>query len=271
MVKKIWLTYAWKDNANQDVDFIKQELEKAGVIVLLDRWEIAAGKSLWQSIEAGICDPNRSDAWAIYCSEDAFRRPAVREELDWALNRALQFRSVNYPLIGIFPGPISESAIPAPLRVRRYVTLAEPDWSHTVVSAANGVPPDAPSTDIRPTYWKWHELEDRIVLELRPRVGIWNNFFVAVPGIDKNKLLWVSFGAPNSPFRSASMESSSEAYLLNGERWEALSFPTKQPNPTQSVYIDFSSKPVAIFAAVPGREGPAAKFVLQSTGAEQAY
>ena len=39
----IWITYAWNDNENNDVDFVAQELGKKGVIVKLDRWEIRAG------------------------------------------------------------------------------------------------------------------------------------------------------------------------------------------------------------------------------------
>ena len=36
----LWLTYAWADNKDNDVDFIAQELVQAGVSVKLDRWNI---------------------------------------------------------------------------------------------------------------------------------------------------------------------------------------------------------------------------------------
>jgi hypothetical protein len=269
-MKKIWLTYAWLDNTNLDVDFVRQEIIKAGAEVLLDRWEVAAGASLWQNIEAGIRDPNRSDAWAIYATEEALRRSAVREELDWALNRALISRSKHYPLIGIFPGPVPEIAIPAPIKVRRYVTLAEPAWQAVVVAAACGFPPKPSSIDIPLTYSKWHQLTDKLVLELRPRAGVWNNFCVLVPECDRAKLSWVSFGAPNSPFRSAFMHSSVKSYLFDGRSWSGFCFPSQQPNPTQSVYIDLLSKPLALMAGVPCSEGLSPKFILQPNGSEQA-
>ncbi len=32
----VWLTYAWQDNENSDVDFVAQELEAGGLTVKLD-------------------------------------------------------------------------------------------------------------------------------------------------------------------------------------------------------------------------------------------
>ena len=36
----VWLTYAWLDNAEQDVDYIAQELRRLGLNVQLDRWNL---------------------------------------------------------------------------------------------------------------------------------------------------------------------------------------------------------------------------------------
>ena len=48
---KIWITYSWEDNKNNEVDFIAQELERNGAQVRLDRWDINAGRRLWEQIE----------------------------------------------------------------------------------------------------------------------------------------------------------------------------------------------------------------------------
>ena len=58
----IWITYAWDDNKSGDIDFIAQELEQVGLNIKLDRWNIAAGKRLWDQIANFITSPNESDA-----------------------------------------------------------------------------------------------------------------------------------------------------------------------------------------------------------------
>ena len=61
----IWMTYAWNDNQNKDVEFLAQELQGAGLTVKLDRWNIGAGKRLWEQISSFITDPKESDAWVL--------------------------------------------------------------------------------------------------------------------------------------------------------------------------------------------------------------
>jgi hypothetical protein len=39
---KLWLTYAWKDNEVEQVDFVAQELRKAGLDVRVDRVALVA-------------------------------------------------------------------------------------------------------------------------------------------------------------------------------------------------------------------------------------
>ena len=52
-----WITYAWKDNEQGDVDFVVQELVRAGLTMKLDRWNLQAGKRLWDQIDKFITDP----------------------------------------------------------------------------------------------------------------------------------------------------------------------------------------------------------------------
>ena len=67
----IWLTYAWADNETGDVDYAAQELAQVGLDVKLDRWNLQAGERLWPQIEAFIQDPARSDAWALYATQNS--------------------------------------------------------------------------------------------------------------------------------------------------------------------------------------------------------
>ena len=47
----VWITYAWADNERHDIDFIAQELQRAGATVKLDRGNLSAGKRLWEQID----------------------------------------------------------------------------------------------------------------------------------------------------------------------------------------------------------------------------
>ena len=48
--KKLWLTYAWKDNEDKDIDFIVQKLDEAGLEVKFDRRNLVPGQRLWVQI-----------------------------------------------------------------------------------------------------------------------------------------------------------------------------------------------------------------------------
>src|SRR3990172_9019253 len=97
-----WLTYAWEDNKEGDVDFVAQELEQAGVSVKLDRWNLKAGKRLWEQIEHFIQDPQESDAWVLYATANSLGSEACKEEFAYALDRALRSRGQDFPVVGLF-------------------------------------------------------------------------------------------------------------------------------------------------------------------------
>jgi hypothetical protein len=58
---KLWLTYAWKDNEVEQVDFVAQELRKAGLDVRVDRVALVAGRRLWPQIAEHIEKQEKSD------------------------------------------------------------------------------------------------------------------------------------------------------------------------------------------------------------------
>src|SRR5258705_9124152 len=87
-----WITYSWKDNQDGDVDFIAQELVRAGLAIKLDRWNIQAGKRLWEQIEKFITDADQCDGWIMYATQNSLASEPCREELAYALDRALSMR-----------------------------------------------------------------------------------------------------------------------------------------------------------------------------------
>jgi hypothetical protein len=98
----VWLTYAWADNDTGDVDFAAQELQSVGLEVKLDRWNLHAGAPLWDQIEGFIQDREQSDAWVLYATQNSLGSEPCREEYRWALDRALDTRGENFPVIGLF-------------------------------------------------------------------------------------------------------------------------------------------------------------------------
>jgi len=121
----IWLTYDWEDNKSSDVDYVAQELDRAGVTVKLDRWNIKAGIRLWEQIENFIQAKNECDAWVLYATANSLGSEACKEEFTYALDRALRSRGDAFPVIGLFPASVDSGLIPAALRVRLYV-ISEP-------------------------------------------------------------------------------------------------------------------------------------------------
>src|SRR5919112_154235 len=132
----IWLTYAWADNETGDVDYAAQELAQVGLDVKLDRWNLQAGERLWPQIEAFIQDPARSDAWALYATQNSLGSEACKEAFAYALDRALHTRDKEFPVIGLFSGPVECSLIPAGIRIRLYVSLTDPDWRERIKAGA---------------------------------------------------------------------------------------------------------------------------------------
>jgi hypothetical protein len=177
---KIWLTYAWKDNEDQDVDHVIRELQKVGLEVVFDRAHIIPGQRLWPQIEKGISDP-ATDAWAILATENSLGSEPCREELAYALDRALGTRGADFPLIGIFPAPIERALIPSAIATRRFVILQDPNWARLVAAGAQKQKPPAATNAVTPFVAKFHNMGGQWVLEIRPRSGRWCPCVISVP------------------------------------------------------------------------------------------
>ncbi len=183
---KIWLTYAWKDNEDNDVDHIVSELQKTGLDVGFDRVELLAGRRLWDQIDAAITSPDVS-AWAIYVTENSLKSEPCREELAYALDRALRVRGAIFPLIGLFAGDFDASLIPSALATRLCINLHHNEWGQQVYDAARGVNTSALNNPM-PFGHKLHKVDNGFVLEVWPRTGTWSPT-VAVVSQDEEALL----------------------------------------------------------------------------------
>jgi hypothetical protein len=188
-MKTLWITYSWEDNKNGDIEFIAQELEKTGIRVKLDRWNIQAGKRLWEQIEKFISNPKESDALAIIATQNSLGSESCKEEVAYALDRALSARGQIFPIFGIFPSTIDKELIPSVIKTRLYVSLKNEDWIERIKSSLENRIPNIHKSTLEPFTIEIRKTTDsRNVIELRPRAGTWAPFICAVPLNEKEKL-----------------------------------------------------------------------------------
>lgn len=184
--KRIWLTYSWTDNKHDDVDFIASQLVAKGLEIHLDRWDLKAGHSIWQQIGKAINDPTQCDGWAIFATANSLSNKKCLEELDYAINRALECRGGEFPLIAISPGPVTPNILPTALKVRLAVSLTDAEWADRVVSGVLNQQPEITRREPPPYVLVVHKVpNERKMIEMRPRAGQWAPFHCAIPDAER--------------------------------------------------------------------------------------
>jgi hypothetical protein len=179
----VWITYAWSDNSDQDVDYLAQELRKRGLDVRFDRVQLLAGQRLWSQIADHIQDQSL-DAWAILVTENSLRSQPCREELFYALDRALSEKGTDFPLIGLVPGPVDRSLLPPAIGTRLYINLNDPTWRDQVFDAVVRQKSEPDTRPVNPFGFQEHLDQSTPAIEFWPRTGTWAPFFVGVPRHD---------------------------------------------------------------------------------------
>lgn len=171
-----WITYAWKDNEQGDVDFVVQELVRAGLSMKLDRWNLQAGKRLWEQIDKFITDPNECDAWIFYATQNSLASEACREEFAYALDRAVSARGRGFPIIAVVQSHMESGLLPTAIKTRLYVNLTDPDWKTRIVDAVANRTSVRLSAEITPYVIVYHLPPSGFVaaIEVRPRAGVWH-------------------------------------------------------------------------------------------------
>ena len=178
----LWVTYAWADNRDNDVDFVVQELSAAGLTVKLDRWNIVAGKRLWEQLDNFIGNPKECDAWILYATGNSLGSGPCKEEFAYALDRALASRGQSFPVIALFPASVDSSLIPAGIRTRLHVSRRDVDWKERVVAATEGRQHVPTRATVEPFHLNVHRLAfGGFAIEVRPRAGSWVPAVLAVP------------------------------------------------------------------------------------------
>lgn len=172
-IPRIWITYAWVDDEEGDFSYLVQELGDFGIEATYDKVAIIPGRDLWEQIGDKITE-GEIDGWGYLITPHSLESEACREELAYALDRALHSKGRDFPLIGLLHG-VRIRDVPPSLRVRLCVSLANPNWKEEVKAGLEGRPPKI-STEPQMQYvWKLHEgylgNSTLTAIEVRPRFG----------------------------------------------------------------------------------------------------
>jgi hypothetical protein len=125
---KVFISYS-----QDDADWVRrfaEALREQSVDVWLDAWQVHAGDSFRDALEAGL---RGSDAIVAILSPGNVRRPETLFELGVALGTGKR-------LIPIVPADLDTAVIPFVLRTRRYLTKGAPaDAAREVAEAVGSV------------------------------------------------------------------------------------------------------------------------------------
>ena len=253
-MSSVWITYAWADNKERDVDFAAQELIGAGLDVKLDRWDLIAGKRLWEQIEHFIQDTSLSDSWLLYATQASLGSEKCKEEFSYALDRALENRGGDFPIIALFPASVDDALIPAGIKTRLFVSLTDPDWKERIVAAVERRKPDISKPQIEPYAIKIHKSGKQFIIEVRPRAGSWSPFIACVPKEEKDRVSpHLHYGVANRPPSGIIMTMLTgyrEGLSNDGRLWFISA--ANEATPTQSYYLFCQSLPSFFIFGVEG-------------------
>ncbi len=245
---KVWLTYAWAGNKARDVDYIAQQLTQIGVEVHLDRWDLIAGRSLWDQIKDHILNPAESDAWVIFATQHSLGSAPCQKEYGYAFERIVAERGAKFPMIALFPGLVDTGLLPPEAKGRWHVTLTDDDWAERIKSAAEGKSPDITKPMLPQFETNFHVLDPgspQRVIELRPRAGIWAPFFAAIPLKERESVRPRLFRGPRGRPPLGGMLSFPRDWESPDGSWWIISA-QDEATPTTSYYVVCEKLPSAI-------------------------
>ena len=171
MADPLWVTYAWVDNEEGDFSYLVQELRAVGVEAIYDRVSLVPGQRLWDQIGDKITKSPLS-GWAYLLTPNSVHNERCREELAYALYRALTDKGAEFPLIGLLKD-VQIADVPPALQVRLCVNLADPKWQQQAKAGVEARIPKLPWAEASRFIWNvqsgYRGNPNHIAVEVRPR------------------------------------------------------------------------------------------------------
>ena len=168
--------------------------EKVGVTAQYDKVGLVPGRRLWEQIANKIMT-ERLAGWAYLVTPQSLESEACREELAYALHRALGVKGEEFPLIGLVH-QVGFDDVPAALRVRLCVDLRSPDWVEQVKAGLSGQPPGRSIEERSPYVIQVHNgyggNPNAVAVEVRPRFGELTYWRIAFPADGPKPTQWGS-------------------------------------------------------------------------------
>lgn len=183
MAKPLWITYAWADNKEGDFDHLINELRAAGIDTQFDRIALIPGQRLWDQIANKITTGDIG-GWAYLVTPNSLASEPCKEELSYALDRALSVKGGVFPIVGLMHN-ILAADLPPPLKVRLSVPVGTPGWIEQIKAALEQRAPviEPPGTNpFKVTVHKDYLGKPGLVaVEFTPRFGELRYWRVAYP------------------------------------------------------------------------------------------
>ncbi len=127
---RLWVTYPWINKEERDFTFLVSQLEEAHLDSVYDSLEILPDKHLWERTVQRLASIG-FDGWLYILTHQCFTRKVFTDELNTAIDRALERMGSDFPVVGLLYG-ISSQHVPPVLRVRPCVSLGDADWKQQV-------------------------------------------------------------------------------------------------------------------------------------------
>lgn len=258
---RLWITYAQENKVTGNFDYLAQELRGAGIDVIYKDIALKKGLLLWDQIAKSIEDKNL-DGWAILLTRESLQSEFCREELAYALERALSSRGKNFPLLGLVH-QVNTQDVPTALRVRGLVDLRLniKDWTKQVKDAlSNKENANNPENASR---YIWEIIpnfrgEGTVAIWLRPRfedIRNWRFFYPA----EAKRIDWGG-GRPQklgfAGVQSMVIESTPVSIDFESKKIDVLFVGTSDAaTPSSGCYIVFAS-PFPAFIAFAAVDDP---------------
>lgn len=198
-MKNAFLSYGWCD-ASLVAQF-GEELEKSGISVFLDQWDIPSGGMVWATIDRAI---DQASKLVLFLSRDSLEGKGVKEELSRGLQKAYEKHGEVF-IVPVALDPYDDISPLLSVRVRGANTIraSELGFSGTLEALKSGIldKPHPRKATTAPTdfYYRLYALEDSMVIELGTGLPIQDGF--GFETVWPNQVKWESagMGPPGNP------------------------------------------------------------------------
>ncbi len=145
-----------------------EALEKTGISVFLDKWDIPSGGMVWTTIDKAIDEASKL---VLFLSRDSLTGKGVREELDRGLQKAYEKHGEVF-IVPVALDPYEDIAPLLPIRVRgaNMIRAFEVGLQETVAALKAAILdeplPRRAATAPTDFYYRLYGLEDSMVIEV---------------------------------------------------------------------------------------------------------